>query len=339
MFSSERTIELITSDAVDIADKSANSNHSKAKAYEATQSLPDTFIPGPNENDVICGHGRSCFNHKGNRSFRDIVDCFVPEYINTSNKLAKSLIITTIVDRIRGAGGEFVRRDYGSYKYYKVGDFIAREKTSQAFRDAISRQLKSLSNSKTCNKIASMWNQCKSWNDEYQKTSNDPSLEPLNRSLIGSMVPSENTSIVAPSFLNHIIRSPFTMIHRQSSSLAYNEKDDFDKMIDDAIRPLQDEAQKLIFGMKTKLPSLSETKLEDFMINEIDRDLSLLRYDNKIDLGPILNSNSQADPLSLSQVKPLFAANTETLNFTATATIDAKQEAINKIDFSNIFDE
>jgi hypothetical protein len=102
---------------------SLTSNHtSKEKGKSETQSLPLGFSPSPR--DVICGRGRLCFNHEGNRFFRQIVDSFVPEYVGTNNKFDKSIIISTIVDCIRSSGGQFVR-DRGNGAYYAVSDFVA----------------------------------------------------------------------------------------------------------------------------------------------------------------------------------------------------------------------
>jgi hypothetical protein len=59
--------------------------------------------------------------------------------------LGKTLIICQIVNQVRknSPNGGFVKKDPLTGRYYEVGDFLAREKTSQAFRDALHDQYKS----------------------------------------------------------------------------------------------------------------------------------------------------------------------------------------------------
>jgi len=66
------------------------------------------------------------------------------EYSKAKSKLDKSGVLATVVDQIRAAspGGGFVKQDEKG-RWYEVGDFLAREKTSQAFRDALHERYKS----------------------------------------------------------------------------------------------------------------------------------------------------------------------------------------------------
>jgi hypothetical protein len=90
------------------------------------KQLPQYFVPG--ENDVICGRGRKCFNHPGNKRFRGIVASYLEKYSKTNVKLEKTLIICDIVNKVRqnacGQGG-FVKKDPVTGLYYEVGDFLA----------------------------------------------------------------------------------------------------------------------------------------------------------------------------------------------------------------------
>lgn len=110
--------------------------------------LPEGF--GPGNNDVICGRGRKCVNHVGNARFRDIVAGYLERYSNATAKLEKSYILSDIVCKVRQASpnGGFVKKDPLSGRWYEVGDFLAREKTSQAFRDALHNQYKSSNTAK-----------------------------------------------------------------------------------------------------------------------------------------------------------------------------------------------
>ena len=109
--------------------------------------LAPGFVPG--EDDVICGRGKKCYNHVGNTRFRQRVVAMLDEYANAKSKLDKSNVLSQVMDQVRRAspGGGFVKQDE-SDRWYEVGDFLAREKTSQAFRDALHERYKSSNISK-----------------------------------------------------------------------------------------------------------------------------------------------------------------------------------------------
>ena len=53
------------------------------------------------ENDVICGRGKHCFNHPGNRKFRYLVETFLSSYAEASCKLEESIVVSRIVDEVQ----------------------------------------------------------------------------------------------------------------------------------------------------------------------------------------------------------------------------------------------
>jgi hypothetical protein len=79
--------------------------------------------------DVVCGRGRTCFNHVGNVRFREVVSSHLQRYMEATTKPDKTSIICNIVDYIRQtsptAGGGFVKLDKITSRYYEVGDFLA----------------------------------------------------------------------------------------------------------------------------------------------------------------------------------------------------------------------
>mmetsp|Transcript_17569 Transcript_17569/g.40817 ORF Transcript_17569/g.40817 Transcript_17569/m.40817 type:complete len:279 (+) Transcript_17569:284-1120(+) len=107
----------------------------------ARTSLPLHFIPG--DYDVICGRGKDCYNHTGNRRFRIAIDMALKRYSDAGSKLQKSLIVMSIVDMFRSNsrfGGGFVRQDRASGLWYEIGDEAAREKVGQTIREALVQQ-------------------------------------------------------------------------------------------------------------------------------------------------------------------------------------------------------
>jgi hypothetical protein len=103
-----------------------------------------------NEDDVICGRGKQCFQHPGNRKFRDIVEMFLPAYADASCKVEKSIVVSNIVDAVRTSSpnGGFVKQDEVSGHWREVGDRLAREKVGQALRDALHTHYRSSTISK-----------------------------------------------------------------------------------------------------------------------------------------------------------------------------------------------
>lgn len=98
----------------------------------------------PTADDVICGRGKKCYNHIGNELFRRRVVSMLGEYRKTRSKLEKSKVLSDVVEQVRQNSplGGFVKQDETG-RWYEVGDFLAREKTSQAFRDALHDNYKS----------------------------------------------------------------------------------------------------------------------------------------------------------------------------------------------------
>eukprot|EP00522_Entomoneis_paludosa_P006296 CAMPEP_0172448956 /NCGR_PEP_ID=MMETSP1065-20121228/7822_1 /TAXON_ID=265537 /ORGANISM="Amphiprora paludosa, Strain CCMP125" /LENGTH=664 /DNA_ID=CAMNT_0013200551 /DNA_START=187 /DNA_END=2181 /DNA_ORIENTATION=+ len=99
--------------------------------------LPEDYEPG--EHDVLCGRGNACLRHKGNVQFRTIVRGFLPQYSKAVTKPDKSAILLAVIEAVREKtpDGGFIKKDPSSGRWYEVGDFLAREKTSQAFRDEL----------------------------------------------------------------------------------------------------------------------------------------------------------------------------------------------------------
>ena len=106
------------------------------------------FTPGPL--DVICAPGKEARNHSGNINFRTIIFKKLQDYSKASSKLEKSLIVSSIVDKIRrdSPNGGFVKFNSQTGEWYEVGDHLAREKVGQSFRDSLSSQYRSSTKAK-----------------------------------------------------------------------------------------------------------------------------------------------------------------------------------------------
>eukprot|EP00546_Thalassionema_frauenfeldii_P004574 CAMPEP_0178919418 /NCGR_PEP_ID=MMETSP0786-20121207/14423_1 /TAXON_ID=186022 /ORGANISM="Thalassionema frauenfeldii, Strain CCMP 1798" /LENGTH=383 /DNA_ID=CAMNT_0020593341 /DNA_START=49 /DNA_END=1200 /DNA_ORIENTATION=+ len=110
--------------------------------------LPANYKPG--KFDVICGKGKGCFNHEGNKHFREIVAKQLDPYSEANTKLAKSAIVSSIITMVRdlSPNGGFIKRDTSTGLWHEVGDHLAREKVGQTMRDALHHQYRSSTKSK-----------------------------------------------------------------------------------------------------------------------------------------------------------------------------------------------
>ena len=95
------------------------------------------------------------FLHPGNRLFMRLVTDSLREYANFSTKLQKGVIICKIVAQVRhnSPNGGIVKWDAGNGRWYEVGDFLAREKVSQTFRDALFGLYKSSNKAKRLRRL------------------------------------------------------------------------------------------------------------------------------------------------------------------------------------------
>ena len=129
------------------ADDGSASPFGRSSTTSNMTPLPESFEPGPD--DVICGRGKKSYNHVGNERFRQRVLTFLDEYSRAKSKLDKSAVLSKVVSEVRqnSPRGGFIKQDANGV-WFEVGDFLAREKTSQAFRDALHDRYKSSNLSK-----------------------------------------------------------------------------------------------------------------------------------------------------------------------------------------------
>lgn len=71
---------------------------------------------------VLCGRGKTSFNHVGNKRFRDAVNNALSDYLRASNRYEKSLVVHGIVDEIKSAGGRFLKNNYSTGEWFELPD-------------------------------------------------------------------------------------------------------------------------------------------------------------------------------------------------------------------------
>jgi hypothetical protein len=95
---------------------------------------------------VVCGRGRDSFNHIGNRRFRILASMHIERYSRANSKVAKTAIVSEIIEVIRQADGNFCKFTKG--KWIEVADHHAREKVSSLMRDLLHTQYRSSAKAK-----------------------------------------------------------------------------------------------------------------------------------------------------------------------------------------------
>jgi hypothetical protein len=102
----------------------------------------------PSDLSVICGRGKSSYDHPGNCCLRVLASAFVADYSQAGRKLKKSAIVANVVAVVRRQeGGCFCRYQNGTW--FEIGDYYAREKVSGMFRDMLHTQYRSSTKAKT----------------------------------------------------------------------------------------------------------------------------------------------------------------------------------------------
>lgn len=110
----------------------------------------------PSRHDIICGNGQLCFNHEGNRIFREVLSRHVEAYRKTESKVQKSLIVCNIIEDVQSRSEadnktsvddrrktKFVRRSTSNKKpglWYQIGDAAIKRKIGQTIREMIWRR-------------------------------------------------------------------------------------------------------------------------------------------------------------------------------------------------------
>lgn len=118
-------------------DEIANLRLDNADSLRSTRYCsahePKTF-------DVLCGRGRDCYEHVGNKEFRDMIDANVRLYEETTTKHERGTIVTGIVRHIRKNGGNFLRFDNQQQTWIELPEYEARQKVGQTIREVLTQR-------------------------------------------------------------------------------------------------------------------------------------------------------------------------------------------------------
>lgn len=94
-----------------------------------------TDIREPTKLDVLLGRGAACWNHIGNRWFRQVVGTHLHDYEACRSRMDKMIIVANIVKQIIDGNGRFLKKDPIAETWFTVGRKAAIEKVGHAIRD------------------------------------------------------------------------------------------------------------------------------------------------------------------------------------------------------------
>jgi hypothetical protein len=114
---------------------------SSSSNSEALWQLPKGYKPGAL--DILCGRGKGCSNHDGNKIFSAAVLVNLPRYADAEKRIDKSIVVSSVVASLREKGAQFLKFDNKTERWYEIGDKQAREKAGHAIRDVLSIEGKS----------------------------------------------------------------------------------------------------------------------------------------------------------------------------------------------------
>ena len=236
----------------------------------------------PNENDILLGRGGKNNRHNGNEQLRELARQHTMQYC-LSTKKEKTLLISKLVMTVHKMGppGRFLKHDKASESWVVVPISVAKEKASQALRDAIAecedrmkhRESKGKSDNTSeqhskDNSLDSPSDSRKIWHDinEFEDRLKSP---PLPRAVL-SQAPSvfSGTSSIMPPTINQRMNligdSPISYLKEKSSSISFNpleiqleEQSDTSIMADlySSVRSIDDD--HVLFGREILLSEAS----------------------------------------------------------------------------------
>lgn len=97
---------------------------------------PAALPAGVNPSDVLCGRDKVSNAHIGNKNFRCIIERYREMYQSADCRDEKTNITCSVINKVRGSGGRFLKLDEATNLWEPVSEQYAREKVSHALRSA-----------------------------------------------------------------------------------------------------------------------------------------------------------------------------------------------------------
>jgi hypothetical protein len=126
------------------------------------------------------------------------------EYSRAKSKVDKSGVLSTVVAQIRAKSpnGGFIKQD-DSGRWFEVGDFLAKEKTSQSFRDALHERYKSSNVSKKKRRQEEQTRATERFRGITRAHSDGPGIQWLSLSTDRSLAAASTSQVLRSLFIGY----------------------------------------------------------------------------------------------------------------------------------------
>jgi hypothetical protein len=91
----------------------------------------------PTDEDILCGRGKACEKHPGNKKFSAAIKANLQTYGKASKRLDKSNVVASTLRSLQENGARFIKLDRRTKQYHELSDGQAHVKTGHAIRDLL----------------------------------------------------------------------------------------------------------------------------------------------------------------------------------------------------------
>lgn len=238
-------------------DASSNSRSGRmrrgnSRGFDQMTPLAPGFVPG--DDDVLVGRGKKCLVHTGNLRFKQIVATKLSAYLQAECRVDKTAILMEVISQVRinSPRGGFVKQNPKTGQYFEVGDFLAKEKTAQAFRDALHEYYSSSNPSKKKRRVQSTSSSEKKPATRthcFQEERNQDIHEPTGQTLVNAM----HTNFVQKKSAQRQVKSePSSPVRNDETDAyrTYTPPPSFARFV--SVDPLPEPSMTLDHGTNTK---------------------------------------------------------------------------------------
>jgi hypothetical protein len=110
----------------EMIDSQAKKRPSPSSVTSKNPAFDISFVP--DKFDVLAGRGGNCYNHPGNRYYREQIETSLPGYVKATTKHARGTLVTNIVETICSSSPNgFLRFNSKSRTWTQLTSYEARK--------------------------------------------------------------------------------------------------------------------------------------------------------------------------------------------------------------------
>ena len=114
-----------------------------------------SVIQHHDDDDIMCGRGKSHAKNKGNIKFIAMVRSNLERYQSAPKPIDRSIVVASLLSNLIESGARFIKQDGNTKEWFIMSDDQAHQKIGHSIRDMIARSKKQESNkSKNTSRLA-----------------------------------------------------------------------------------------------------------------------------------------------------------------------------------------